>query len=559
MSGRIIHKRSLTPGSIPTTSSLEVGELAINVDDGKIFLRRSGSGNNDIIPVVTANTTTIGTIIATSFTGSFTGSLFGTASWAQSASQALTASFYQETDPIFTAVSASLATTGSNNFDGNQSITGSLTISGGLGLVASDINGNSLDVNNRWLTTNNSISVDWGNRILIDSTTSTTASLDWENKILIKYNGSDYVPVINWNDQTLIANDGITTHLNWSNPSYIGLPSITESPITNVLGIDGSGRLFYTASDAIGGGGGGSAFPYTGSAIISGSLVVTGSTISTLGFTGSLFGTASWAQNAITASFLPVGTYQITSSWAQSASQAITASYVNGSIFTGTNPALSSSYALSSSFAATASFLIGGGTGIVSINSLTSASQTLITGSSGNDFSIISSGDTHTFNLPTASISSSGKLSSTDWINFNNGRKDTFAFGAGGTNPLDNLTYYIGGGVYITSAWTTTAGVRRTYVSSPRTITEVNFAAIATNNASGESVQIYVRVNNTTDYTISTTFTMNAGANAYNLLNVTGSNIPLSANDYWEIKIVCPAWATNPTAVAIQGAVTYTY
>lgn len=33
--------------------------------------------------------------------------------------------------------------------------------------------------------------------------------------------------------------------------------------------------------------------------------------------TGSLFGTSSWAQNAQTASFLPVDTYQITSSWAQ--------------------------------------------------------------------------------------------------------------------------------------------------------------------------------------------------------------------------------------------------
>ena len=50
--------------------------------------------------------------------------------------------------------------------------------------------------------------------------------------------------------------------------------------------------------------GGGSSFPYTGSAIISGSLIVTGSTTSTLGFTGSLFGTASWADNALTSSRL---------------------------------------------------------------------------------------------------------------------------------------------------------------------------------------------------------------------------------------------------------------
>lgn len=36
-------KRSLAQGSKPTTSDLSVGELAINVYDGKVFLRKSGS------------------------------------------------------------------------------------------------------------------------------------------------------------------------------------------------------------------------------------------------------------------------------------------------------------------------------------------------------------------------------------------------------------------------------------------------------------------------------------------------------------------------------------
>lgn len=36
-------KRSLTQGSIPTTTDLTAGELAINVYDGKVFLRKSGS------------------------------------------------------------------------------------------------------------------------------------------------------------------------------------------------------------------------------------------------------------------------------------------------------------------------------------------------------------------------------------------------------------------------------------------------------------------------------------------------------------------------------------
>jgi len=67
------------------------------------------------------------------------------------------------------------------------------------------------------------------------------------------------------------------------------------------------------------------------------------------------------------------------------------------------------------------------GTGITAINSLTGAVQTLSTGTSGTDFGISSVGTTHTFDLPTASASNTGKLSSTDWTAFNNkvGPNDT--------------------------------------------------------------------------------------------------------------------------------------
>jgi len=59
------------------------------------------------------------------------------------------------------------------------------------------------------------------------------------------------------------------------------------------------------------------------------------------------------------------------------------------------------------------------GTGITAINSLTGAAQTLIAGTSGTDFVVSSAGTTHTFNLPTASASNRGALSSADWSTFN--------------------------------------------------------------------------------------------------------------------------------------------
>ena len=74
------------------------------------------------------------------------------------------------------------------------------------------------------------------------------------------------------------------------------------------------------------------------------------------------------------------------------------------------------------------------GTGITGIgtsgNAQTGATQVLATGTSGTDFAISSSSNTQTFNLPTASASNTGKLSSTDWSTFNGkiGASDTSVF-----------------------------------------------------------------------------------------------------------------------------------
>jgi hypothetical protein len=59
------------------------------------------------------------------------------------------------------------------------------------------------------------------------------------------------------------------------------------------------------------------------------------------------------------------------------------------------------------------------GTGITAINSLTGAAQTMVAGTSGTDFAVSSVGTTHTLNLPTASTSNRGALSTTDWDTFN--------------------------------------------------------------------------------------------------------------------------------------------
>jgi hypothetical protein len=58
-------------------------------------------------------------------------------------------------------------------------------------------------------------------------------------------------------------------------------------------------------------------------------------------------------------------------------------------------------------------------TGLTALNGLTSQVQYFAVGTSGTDFNISSATDTHTFNLPTASATNRGALSSADWSAFN--------------------------------------------------------------------------------------------------------------------------------------------
>ena len=57
----LLQRRSATSGSIPTTSTLLVGEIGLNTYDGKAFLHKSGSVD-EIVDIVVAGSDTIGSI-----------------------------------------------------------------------------------------------------------------------------------------------------------------------------------------------------------------------------------------------------------------------------------------------------------------------------------------------------------------------------------------------------------------------------------------------------------------------------------------------------------------
>ncbi len=75
-------------------------------------------------------------------------------------------------------------------------------------------------------------------------------------------------------------------------------------------------------------------------------------------------------------------------------------------------------------------------TGINALNGLTDQVQYFAVGTSGTDFNISSLTDTHTFNLPTASATNRGALSSADWTTFN-GK-------VGGSGTSGQVSYFNG-------------------------------------------------------------------------------------------------------------------
>jgi len=107
--------------------------------------------------------------------------------------------------------------------------------------------------------------------------------------------------------------------------------------------------------------------------------------------------------------------------------------------------------------------------GMVSLNNLTDQSQFITTGTSGINFAIVSSGDTHTFNLPIASATNTGKLSSSDWSVFNSKEP---AIAAGTT-----LQYYRGDKTFQTLNTTAVVEATNLYFTDARSRAALSFAS----------------------------------------------------------------------------------
>jgi len=378
-------KRSSVPGRIPTTSSLELGEIALNTYDGKAYFKQQVGASETVVALATSagsgssvvsasyanfatnagNATTAGSATTAGFAS--TAGNASTADSATSASYALTASFASNLPLTASyannAASASFALTAS--FASNIPLTASYAnnaASASYALTASftpNSNSGSYSVSASYALT-----ASYASNVPLTSSYAISASNALTSSYAIDFNVSG----------NLVVGGNITAQT-------LHVQTITSSVIYS------SGSNIFGDSTA-------DTQTLNGTVSVSGSLNVTGSaTINNL--TGSLYGTSSWASNANNATTASYANNATTASYAATATSgayavnATTASYAN--------------VATSASYAATAT------SGAYAVNATTASYATISTYTSewilgavgASDYTFTGPGFTGSANDPT--------------------------------------------------------------------------------------------------------------------------------------------------------------
>ena len=120
-------------------------------------------------------------------------------------------------------------------------------------------------------------------------------------------------------------------------------------------------------------------------------------------------------------------------------------------------------------------------------------------------------------------------------------------FGMSNGSPADATTYFLGS--WDGQGFQTTGGNRRVYIQRAGKITKADVFMVVASPGSNETSTMSVRVNNSTDTTISSSIEANSSTEHFSNNSM---SVSVAVGDYVEIKWVTPTWVTNPTGVYIK-------
>ncbi len=124
-----------------------------------------------------------------------------------------------------------------------------------------------------------------------------------------------------------------------------------------------------------------------------------------------------------------------------------------------------------------------------------------------------------------------------------------YRFSAISGNPADSTTYWFNQGEVFVSFTSFSAALAVIIPRSGTINTVRGVVTVSGTLGSATNCTVAVRLNNTTDTNVTTTLQLTAASQTF---SNTTLGIAVSAGDYVSLKFIAPAWATNPTSVALS-------
>lgn len=121
----------------------------------------------------------------------------------------------------------------------------------------------------------------------------------------------------------------------------------------------------------------------------------------------------------------------------------------------------------------------------------------------------------------------------------------TLLCGFAGTNLADSSTYSFGANFNAGPLTTGALNFPAIHIVKSGVVKKVFSTFVCTTTGTSETSQLYLRLNNTTDYLVDNNIIMNTNFSNYN----DTVNITVVEGDYLHGKLVTPAWVTNPTTI----------
>lgn len=171
---------------------------------------------------------------------------------------------------------------------------------------------------------------------------------------------------------------------------------------------------------------------------------------------------------------------------------------------------------------------------------------------------IVSDGTNNVYSTETWAVpGTSGNVLTSDGTNWTSsapatGDSYTFQFISGQFNPADSTNYYL-----TPATWGITSNnSNRLWIAKSGTITKVyGGVRVSSTLGSSENTTVAIRLNDTTNTTISSTVKFDSADSSF---SNTGLSISVTAGDYINVYVTTPAWVTNPQSVFVNVSILVT-